>query len=92
MRLTVLASLLALAATSAFAQGEVNVYNWSDYIAEAELKAAWEAVPYVTRRSVLPPPVDASDYQQVTEGPATLPRTYRPIKPLKDTEQLSLFG
>jgi len=61
-------------------------------IAEAELKAAWDAVPYVTRRSVLPPPVDASDYQQVTEGPAPLPRTYRPIKPLKDTEQLSLFG
>ena len=39
MRLPVLASLLAFAATPAFGQGQVNVYNWSDYIAEDQLKA-----------------------------------------------------
>src|SRR3981081_1612989 len=38
MRLTVLASLLGLAAAPALGQGQVNVYNWSDYIAKAELK------------------------------------------------------
>lgn len=39
MRLPVLAALLALAATPALAQGgSVNVYNWSDYIAEDQLK------------------------------------------------------
>jgi len=38
MRLTVLASLLVLAAAPALGQGQVNVYNWSDYIAESELK------------------------------------------------------
>ena len=38
MRLAVLASLLALAATPALAQEQVNVYNWSDYIAEDQLK------------------------------------------------------
>ena len=42
MRLPALASLLApvlvLAAAPAFAQGSVNVYNWSDYIAEDQLK------------------------------------------------------
>jgi putrescine transport system substrate-binding protein len=39
MRLAVLAFLLVAAAAPAFAQGQVNVYNWSDYIAETELKA-----------------------------------------------------
>ena len=58
-------------------------------IAEAELRAAWETVPHVTVR--LPLPVDASDYQQPNEGPAPLPRQYRPIRPLRDSEQLSLF-
>jgi len=38
MRLAVPALLLALAAAPAFAQGQVNVYNWSDYIAEDQLK------------------------------------------------------
>ena len=39
MSLVVLASLLALAApVPASAQGSVNVYNWSDYIAEDQLK------------------------------------------------------
>jgi putrescine transport system substrate-binding protein len=38
MRLTLLAAVLALAATPAFGQGQVNVYNWSDYIAENQLK------------------------------------------------------
>ncbi len=38
MRLPVLASLLALVAVPALAQGQVNVYNWSDYIAEDQLK------------------------------------------------------
>jgi putrescine transport system substrate-binding protein len=38
MRLPLLASLLALAVTPAFGQGQVNVYNWSDYIAEDQLK------------------------------------------------------
>ena len=39
MRLLALASLLALAApVPAWAQGSVNVYNWSDYIAEDQLK------------------------------------------------------
>ena len=60
-------------------------------IAEAELRAAWEALPYVTQFGRLPAPVDASDYQEVNEGPATLPRRYRPIKPIKDSEQMSLF-
>ena len=39
MRLPLLASLLAFAVTPAFSQGQVNVYNWSDYIAEDQLKA-----------------------------------------------------
>jgi putrescine transport system substrate-binding protein len=39
MRLPVLLSLLAFAVSPAFAQGQVNVYNWSDYIAEDQLKA-----------------------------------------------------
>jgi putrescine transport system substrate-binding protein len=39
MRLLAVASLLASAlALPAFAQGSVNVYNWSDYIAEDQLK------------------------------------------------------
>ena len=38
MRLAVPALLLAFAAAPAFAQGQVNVYNWSDYIAEDQLK------------------------------------------------------
>jgi putrescine transport system substrate-binding protein len=38
MRLSVLASLFILAASPAAAQGSVNVYNWSDYIAEDQLK------------------------------------------------------
>jgi putrescine transport system substrate-binding protein len=38
MRLSLLVSLLGLLAAPAFAQGQVNVYNWSDYIAEDELK------------------------------------------------------
>ncbi len=36
--LVLVASLLALAATPALAQGQVNVYNWSDYIDPAQLK------------------------------------------------------
>jgi len=36
---SLLALLLVLAIAPAFAQGSVNVYNWSDYIAENELKA-----------------------------------------------------
>ena len=39
MRLPLLVSLLAFAVTPAFGQGQVNVYNWSDYIAEDQLKA-----------------------------------------------------
>jgi hypothetical protein len=61
-------------------------------IAEAELKAAWEALPQVSQFGRLPVPVDVSDYQEVNEGPATLPRRYKPLKPLKDSEQMSLFG
>lgn len=38
MRLAVLASFLALSAAPAFGQGQVNVYNWSDYIAEDQMK------------------------------------------------------
>lgn len=38
MRPSVLASLLVLATGPAVAQGGVNVYNWSDYIAEDQLK------------------------------------------------------
>jgi putrescine transport system substrate-binding protein len=38
MRLAVLAAFLAIAACPAFGQGQVNVYNWSDYIAEDQLK------------------------------------------------------
>lgn len=39
MRLSFLAAFVALAAAPAFGQGQVNVYNWSDYIAEDQLKA-----------------------------------------------------
>ncbi len=39
MRRSLLAAFVALAATPAFGQGQVNVYNWSDYIAEDQLKA-----------------------------------------------------
>jgi len=39
MRLSLLAAVVALAAAPAFGQGQVNVYNWSDYIAEGQLKA-----------------------------------------------------
>ena len=43
MRISTLFSLFGLAAASvalpALAQGSVNVYNWSDYIAEDQLKA-----------------------------------------------------
>jgi len=38
MRFSLLAGLVALAAGPAFAQKQVNVYNWSDYIAEDQLK------------------------------------------------------
>lgn len=38
MRLGFFACLLAVAAGPAFAQKQVNVYNWSDYIAEDQLK------------------------------------------------------
>jgi hypothetical protein len=63
-------------------------------IAEAELRAAWEALPRVRRFGTLAPPVDASDYQQVNEGPATgvdLTRKYKPVKPIEYSEQMSLF-
>ncbi len=39
MRPSLLAACLAFLAGPAFAQGSVNVYNWSDYIAEDQLKA-----------------------------------------------------
>ena len=40
MRLPILAALAALVAVSpAFGQGQVNIYNWSDYIAPPALKA-----------------------------------------------------
>ena len=43
MRLSFLAAVVAFATTPAFGQGQnkgqVNVYNWSDYIAEDQLKA-----------------------------------------------------
>ena len=38
MRLPALVVLLTFAAAPAFSQGSVNVYNWSDYIAEDQLK------------------------------------------------------
>src|SRR5260370_7783826 len=38
MRSAVLACCLALAAGPAFGQKQENVYNWSDYIAEDQLK------------------------------------------------------
>ena len=38
MRPILIAVLLALCAAPAFAQGQVNVYNWSDYIAPDQLK------------------------------------------------------
>ena len=38
LRLSALAAVVALAAAPAFGQGQVNVYNWSDYIAEDQLK------------------------------------------------------
>jgi len=59
-------------------------------IAEAQLQATWETTPHVTIDR-LPVPQDASQFEQVNEGPAPMPRIYRPIKPLRDSEQLSLF-
>ena len=38
MRLALVSLLVAVTAGPAAAQQQVNVYNWSDYIAEAELK------------------------------------------------------
>src|SRR5260221_13885753 len=38
MRLAVLVSLLGLVTGPTFGQAQVNVYNWSDYIAEDQLK------------------------------------------------------
>ena len=38
MRFSLLAVLLALGATPAFGQGQVNVYNWSDYIDPGQIK------------------------------------------------------
>jgi putrescine transport system substrate-binding protein len=38
MRFSLLAVLLALGATPALGQGQVNVYNWSDYIDPVQLK------------------------------------------------------
>src|SRR5258708_23766311 len=38
MRLAVLVSLLGFVTGPAFGQAQVNVYNWSDYIAEDQLK------------------------------------------------------
>src|SRR5260370_692837 len=38
MRRAVLVSLLSLVTGPAFGQAQVNVYNWSDYIAEDQLK------------------------------------------------------
>ena len=33
-----------------------------------------------------------AELQAAWEGPATRPREYRPLKPIKDSEQLALFG
>ena len=60
-------------------------------IAESELQAAWDGLSHLAPLGTLPAPGDASDYQEVNEGPATLPRRYRPLKPIKDSEQMSLF-
>ncbi len=38
MRSFALAALLVLSAAPAFSQSTVNVYHWSDYIAEDQLK------------------------------------------------------
>ena len=38
MRLSLFAALVAFAATPALGQGQVNVYNWSDYIDPVQLK------------------------------------------------------
>lgn len=57
-------------------------------IDETEVKAMWEAIPHIA----LAPPVDASRFEQINEGPAPMTRTYRPVKPIKSSEQLSLFG
>ncbi|HYD06995.1 MAG TPA: spermidine/putrescine ABC transporter substrate-binding protein PotF, partial [Reyranella sp.] len=42
MRLGLLAALVAGLAGPALAQKQVNVYNWSDYIAEDQLKVFGE--------------------------------------------------
>lgn len=39
MRLATVATAFAMLTGPAFAQGSVNIYNWSDYIAEDQLKA-----------------------------------------------------
>jgi hypothetical protein len=57
-----------------------------DEIPETEVEVLWDRI------APLAPPIDQANYSVVQEGPAPLPAGFRPIKPLKDVEQLALFG
>lgn len=46
-KLTIMCSALALTAGGAFAEGELNIYNWSDYVAEDTI-ANFEAATGIT--------------------------------------------
>jgi hypothetical protein len=56
-----------------------------DEVPETEVKSLWERI--VPLASVIDPGTEI-----VEEGPAPMPPSFRPIKPLKDSEQLLLFG
>jgi len=59
-------------------------------IPEADLRASWELAPKVKPLGTLPTAL-APDLHVVNEGPAPVPRTYRPLAPITSSEQLSLF-
>lgn len=56
-------------------------------IDEGELKAAWEGIPRFVALAV-----SGAGFRQVTEGPAPMLQPFPRLKPIKHSEQLSLFG
>jgi hypothetical protein len=56
----------------------------ADEVPETAVKSVWDRI--VPLASVIDPT------QMVSEGPAPMPRQFRPIKPLKGSEQLPLFS
>ncbi len=60
-------------------------------IPEADLHARWELMPKLKPAGKLPTP-QAPELGAVNEGPASAPRTYRPLTPITSSEQMSLFA